>query len=566
MIKINNLNFLTCFLAFFVLSACANRNLDEIMSRAEEAMNDYPEQALEKLDSINRESLVTRKQKARYALLYSMALDKNYIDIASDSIIAPAVRYYANHGTADNKVKTLYYYARIQYNSADYNAAILSLTRTLHLSGQVDDIRMLALIHNLFAVTYNVSYMFDDSMKHIDKAYQYALECGDMKLADIILFRKAQIYVNIREYSEAEHLFVQIIENNLVSSETLSMVLCDYALSVILRENCDFNLAVQLYERALDFAPSFYDFNHWGAYSYALNQTGNINKANTLFAQLNGHDDTTNSVYNAWKYRVCRDNGDYESAYYMIAEVLHYQDSVFREQFQNTAAQAQRDFWILKTHEMDKDRHQLLIISSLIIILLVLTIILTYIVYKRRMGHLIRERESLFGLAESVQTQLNMAEEQINSLRVNIDEKENVLKVLRHNHILMYKSQFKTLGSLCETVIRADSFKNSHKIVYDKVKEMLSEINGDNSGHLLFEKRINDSLNNIMIHFRGDFPNYGESDYRFVSYIIVGFDATIVSMILGMPSQDAVYMKKSRIKKQIQKSDSEYKSQYLDMF
>lgn len=45
MIKINNLNFLTCFLAFFVLSACANRNLDEIMSRAEEAMNDYPEQA-----------------------------------------------------------------------------------------------------------------------------------------------------------------------------------------------------------------------------------------------------------------------------------------------------------------------------------------------------------------------------------------------------------------------------------------------------------------------------------------------------------------------------------------
>ena len=31
-----------------------------------------------------------RKQKAKYALLYSMALDKNYIDLQSDSIIAPS--------------------------------------------------------------------------------------------------------------------------------------------------------------------------------------------------------------------------------------------------------------------------------------------------------------------------------------------------------------------------------------------------------------------------------------------------------------------------------------------
>ena len=32
--------------------------------------------------------------EAKYALLLSQALDKNYIDLQSDSIIAPAVRYY----------------------------------------------------------------------------------------------------------------------------------------------------------------------------------------------------------------------------------------------------------------------------------------------------------------------------------------------------------------------------------------------------------------------------------------------------------------------------------------
>jgi len=45
--------------------------------------------------------------EAKYALLLSQALDKNYIDLQSDSIIAPAVRYYENHGTPDERLKTL---------------------------------------------------------------------------------------------------------------------------------------------------------------------------------------------------------------------------------------------------------------------------------------------------------------------------------------------------------------------------------------------------------------------------------------------------------------------------
>ena len=95
---------------------------------------------------------------------------------------------------------------------------------------------------------------------------------------------------------------------------------------------------------------------------------------------------------------------------------------------------------------------------------------------------------------------------------------------------------------------------------------MLKEINGDRSGHLRFEKMIDKSLNNIMKHFRDDFPNYNENDYRFVSYVIVGFDATTLSVIFDMPSQASVYMRKSRIKKQIINSGSDYKQSYLEMF
>ena len=66
-----------------------------VMSRldqAESMMEEKPEEALALLDTMQRSRLVSREAIARHALLYSQALDKNYIDMTTDSIIRPAVR------------------------------------------------------------------------------------------------------------------------------------------------------------------------------------------------------------------------------------------------------------------------------------------------------------------------------------------------------------------------------------------------------------------------------------------------------------------------------------------
>ena len=49
-----------------------------------------------------------------------MALDKNWIDLASNSIIAPAVSYYNNHGSKEEKLMTYYYRGRISMNASSY--------------------------------------------------------------------------------------------------------------------------------------------------------------------------------------------------------------------------------------------------------------------------------------------------------------------------------------------------------------------------------------------------------------------------------------------------------------
>lgn len=171
------------------------------------------------------------------------------------------------------------------------------------------------------------------------------------------------------------------------------------------------------------------------------------------------------------------------------------------------------------------------------------------------------QKKSLFKISEAVRRQLIFVEEErketkhylraivdskdyeIGILQSHIDEKDKKLSALRPEYTQMYKSQFKALGELCETFIRSKEQRDSHRMVYEKVKDMPIEIN-DKASHMRFERMINKTLNNIMKHFQEDFPYYTDNDYRFISYIFVGFDATTLSIIFDIPSQASVYMKK----------------------
>lgn len=62
------------------------------MEKAHTIMDEDPETALIILESISEGWPRTRKSMARHALLRSIALDKNCIDITDDSLINIAVR------------------------------------------------------------------------------------------------------------------------------------------------------------------------------------------------------------------------------------------------------------------------------------------------------------------------------------------------------------------------------------------------------------------------------------------------------------------------------------------
>ena len=66
-----------------------------------------------------------------------------------------------------------------------------------------------------------------------------------------------------------------------------------------------------------------------------------------------------------------------------------------------------------------------------------------------------------------------------------------------------------------------------------------------------------------MKHVRDDYPGKRESTYRMISYLIAGFDATSISLLLGL-QVESVYARKSQILEDLRKIDSPHKEQYLD--
>ena len=71
-------------------------------------MREHPDSAMSVLLSIDKNKLDNDEEKARHALLMSMALDKNYIDTTTFDVLRQAIDYYLKEGSPDDRLRTLY--------------------------------------------------------------------------------------------------------------------------------------------------------------------------------------------------------------------------------------------------------------------------------------------------------------------------------------------------------------------------------------------------------------------------------------------------------------------------
>ena len=104
----------------FLMGCNDNKHITESLHRAEALMNENPDSAWTLLNTVSLDEMEQNRTRALYALLYTQAQDKKYIDETDDSLISIAVDYYCDTDDIRHKFLSFYYKGRVYTNAKDY--------------------------------------------------------------------------------------------------------------------------------------------------------------------------------------------------------------------------------------------------------------------------------------------------------------------------------------------------------------------------------------------------------------------------------------------------------------
>lgn len=206
------------------LLSCSTRSEHwETLLEAESYIEEKPDSALVVLERTAPSSLSGKKEKAKHALLHSMALDKNYIDKTDFEILQPAIDYYRDKGSATDKLRTCYYQGRIYQNQGNDALAMECFVNAISAGNGSDDILTIARTYFAQGRIYYSLYDWDNFIECNKGAAHYFKEAGVLNSYANCLIRIINGYTlkkdpeNALHYiKECERLLGSISQNILV--------------------------------------------------------------------------------------------------------------------------------------------------------------------------------------------------------------------------------------------------------------------------------------------------------------------------------------------------------------
>ena len=171
---------LTILLLGLCLVAC-NRHSEhwKTITDMERIIEERPDSVLNVLQAIDTDKLVGDEERAKHALLLSMALDKNVIDKTDFEVLQPAIDYYEDNGSATDKLRMYYYQGRIYQNAGNDAAAMEAFVKALSKGSQSNDILTKARTHFAQSNIYYDLYDFDNFIATNKSAAAYFKQAED---------------------------------------------------------------------------------------------------------------------------------------------------------------------------------------------------------------------------------------------------------------------------------------------------------------------------------------------------------------------------------------------------
>ena len=159
--------------ALCLASCCQHSKHWETLTQVESYIEERPDSALNVLQGLDKDELSGMDEKAKYSLLLSMALDKNFIDKTDLEVLQPAIDYYEDYGSATDKLRTRFYQGRIYQNAGNDALAMESFVNAISEGEESDDILTKARIYFNRGSIYYSLYEWDSFIETNKTAASY---------------------------------------------------------------------------------------------------------------------------------------------------------------------------------------------------------------------------------------------------------------------------------------------------------------------------------------------------------------------------------------------------------
>lgn len=578
-----------------LISSCNHGSVTtSILSEAEKVMTEYPDSALKLLQSIPNPEGLTGKAQADYALLYSQALDKNYIDTANDSLIQIAVDYYKDRSDVKAKFYAYYYLGRVYFNGNRLDQATLAFMNAEQEVETLGDDYAAGLLYSEMGDIYREYYDYNKALESYQKSTYFYERAGKQQHKLWGLLSQSAVYDTMGQKEQAYNLLVSILSEAKDLSEASLIKYSLGDLIMLCTEMNRYTDAVRFYNEFIDrydskekgMTPSYYaslgvlqahERNNILAQSY-------LKKAWDLANSLN------DSIYLHYKssliYRL--QNKD-EQAYTELENCVALQNQEMLKALRQPVLTIQKDF--LETelaHKQYRIKMERLVYTLVGIIVVFVAVFVVSIlrkklkkqekVYQQKLADLqmeaLEREQQLRAYTQELETksafsrhdierltlELKISQEHIEKSRSFREEARLHEQELRTYFLALLNKLFKRNGKQLEDTfyelrqIKVKKEKNRENAIDDYVAKMSGSLYGSSKANKLLEELINEYYDNSMHRLRSEVKLPDEKHYQLVCMLLAGLSINFIASLTG-ETTNAIYKRRDKIREVIKHSE-----------
>ena len=576
------------------------------LQQAETCMNEHPDSALTVLKSIGQAELQSEEHRARYALLYSQALDKNYIDLTSDSLINIAVDFYKDRDDVRAKFLSYYYQGRIYTNANELIQATLAYMEAEQLVDELGDDYAAGLLYTQMGDIYRDYYDFPKALEsyHLSTEHYHKADKPLHKLYGMM--SQSAIYKSMKKETDSYHILYNTLMEAKETSQTSVIRSCLGDLIMLCLDMDKQEEAVFFYNELIHhYSIERMTSSFYASLSLLMAKEKNVEKSqlymNKAWERAKNQKDSIHFYYISSQVEQLSDS--YQKAYWDLEKSVKLQNRRTREALQQPLLTAQKNFLNqeleYKEYKLRMERYIRLL--GFIILLLVSVIVIAFLrtrfqkrlkeqhsLHEKKMEELqqeaLKREESLRSYTIELETKSSLSKLNIERLNQELEEsKKHIeegrifrdqinqemksLKADNHDALMRInktlKNHFKQIENTYQVLqVKYKKAENRDKVIEEYMQHTTAEFFGNKKADRNLEKLVNELYGDAMHHLRKEIILPSEEHYRLVCLLLAGLSINFIATLTG-ETPNAIYKRRDKIREIIKDFNTTHEEFHL---